>query len=300
MGVRWVKKPPSRKLNIGLLNLEPNIVNTAMMQVSKYYKYNHHNVWEYNPLFDYDKVYAFSLFDFTDKSFVPPNAICGGTGFDITSRLPKEIEECDYDWSLYPNCDYSIIWFSRGCIRNCPFCVVRKKEGYIHWVEPKNLNPNGKYIKIMDNNFFANPDWKHSMIFLHEWGQKVDMQGFDVRIFEREHGEALKTLKMHKLFKFAWDNPRENLDDKINLLLDYMKPHKLMCYVLIGFWSSMEEDLYRVEHLIDDFGIQPFVMPFNKSDEYQKLFARWVNNKKIFNQYSWEEFSDGRFVGDKE
>ena len=121
-----------------------------------------------------------------------------------------------------------------------------------------------------------------------------------MRIFEREHGEALKTLKMHKLFKFAWDNPRENLDDKINLLLDYMKPHKLMCYVLIGFWSSMEEDLYRVEHLIDDFGIQPFVMPFNKSDEYQKLFARWVNNKKIFNQYSWEEFSDGRFVGDKE
>ena len=93
----------------------------------------------YSPLYhnSYDKVYAFSLFDFTPKDYVRKDMIVGGTGFDIKSRLPKEIEDCDYDWSLYPNCDYSIVWFSRGCIRNCPFCVVRQKEGYIHPVEPK-------------------------------------------------------------------------------------------------------------------------------------------------------------------
>lgn len=294
MGVIWVKKPQTKKLNIGLLNLEPNIVNTAMMQVSKYYKKYQHNVYEYNPLFDYDKVYCFSLFDFTDKSFVPEGAICGGTGFDITSRLPPEIEAMDYDWSLYPDCDYSIIWFSRGCIRNCPFCVVRQKEGYIHWVEPKNLNPNGKYIKVMDNNFFANPDWKHSMIFLHEWDQRVDMQGFDIRIFTREQGEALSTLKMAKSFKFAWDNPRDNLDDKIRLLLEYMKPSKLLCYTLVGYWSTPEEDMMRINHLMDEFKIQPYVMPFDKHDTYQMLLANWVNNKRIFNRMSFEKFCESR------
>ena len=98
-------------MKIGLYNLEPKIVNTAMMQVSQYHKQKGDTVEIYSPLFhnSYDKVYAFSLFDFTDKGYVRDDMIVGGTGFDITSRLPKEIEDCDYDWSIYPNCNYSIL-----------------------------------------------------------------------------------------------------------------------------------------------------------------------------------------------
>ena len=277
-------------MNIGLYNLEPNIVNSAMMQVSQYYKEGGAEVYEYHPLFDYDKIYAFSLFDFTDKSFVTDEMICGGTGFDIKSRLPREIEECEYDWSLYPDCDFSIIWFSRGCFRKCPFCVVNEKEGNIHPVEPKNLNPNGKYIKVMDNNFFANPEWRNSIRQLRRWNQPVDLQGFDIRIFDEEQAEALSTLKFHKSFKFAWDNPRDNIDDKIELLLDYVKPYKLQCYVLIGYWSSPEEDYRRVMHLWDEYKIYSFVMPYDKFDRYQKNFARWCNNKYVFKSTNWEEY----------
>ena len=39
----------------------------------------------------------------------------------------------------------------------CPFCLVREKEGYIQTVEPVELNPKGKWIEVLDNNFFANP-----------------------------------------------------------------------------------------------------------------------------------------------
>lgn len=153
-------------MKIGLYNLEPKIVNSAMMQVSQYHKSLGDTVEMYSPLYHntYDKVYAFSIFDFTDKGYVRKDMITGGTGFDIESKLPKEIEECDYDYSIFPQCDYSIIWFSRGCIRKCPFCIVPKKEGYIHSVDPKNLNPNGKFIKVMDNNFFANPNWGGQLI----------------------------------------------------------------------------------------------------------------------------------------
>lgn len=252
-------------------------------------------IYIYSPLFheSYDKVYAFSLFDFTPKEYVRPDMITGGTGFDIQSRLPSVIEECDYDWSLYPDCDFSLIWFSRGCIRNCPFCVVRQKEGYIHSVEPKNLNPNGEYIKVMDNNFFANPNWREAVEYLHEWDQPIDMQGFDIRLFDEEQGLALQSLKHRKAFKFAWDNPRDNLDDKIELLLDYIKPSKLMCYVLIGYWSSEEEDLQRVMHLWDEYRIHAFAMPYDKFDKYQRAFARWCNNKIIFKTRSWQEYKDG-------
>jgi len=264
-----------------------------MMQVSQYYKDRGDKVWEYHPLFNYDKIYAFSLFDFTDKQFVTDEMIIGGTGFDISSRLPPEIEASDLDYSLFPKCDYSIIWFSRGCFRKCPFCVVHDKEGDIHPVKPKNLNPNGKFIKVMDNNFFANPEWRSAISQLQEWNQPVDFQGFDIRIFDEEQGEAINSLKHHHQFKFAWDNPKQNLDDKIELLLDYVKPSKLMCYVLIGFWSTEEEDLHRVMHLWDEYKIDAFAMPFDKHERYQKDFARWCNNKLIFKTRSWEEYKNG-------
>lgn len=280
-------------MNIGLYNLEPKINNPAMMQVSQYYKDRGDKVWEYHPLFNYDKIYAFSLFDFTDKQFVTDEMITGGTGFDISSRLPPEIEASDLDYSLFPKCDYSIIWFSRGCFRKCPFCVVHDKEGDIHPVKPKNLNPNGKFIKVMDNNFFANPEWRSAISQLQEWNQPVDFQGFDIRIFDEEQGEAINSLKHHHQFKFAWDNPKQNLDDKIELLLDYVKPSKLMCYVLIGFWSTEEEDLHRVMHLWDEYKIDAFAMPFDKHERYQKDFARWCNNKLIFKTRSWEEYKNG-------
>ena len=278
-------------MNIGLLNLEPTIPNSAMMQVSQYYKNKGANVYEWNPLYDYDKVYAFSLFDFTDKSFVTKDMIVGGTGFDVTSRLPKEIEESDLDYSIFPQCDYSMIWFSRGCFRNCPFCIVRQKEGYIHPVKPKNLNPNGKFIKVMDNNFFANPEWKSAVRQLLKWNQPVDIQGFDIRIFDEEQGEALKRLRHYHNVKFAWDNPRDNIDDKIELLLEYVKPRYLMCYVLTNFWSTFEEDYQRVMHLWDEYKIHPFVMQYKKGkDDEHSHFARWVNNKRIFKTRSWEDY----------
>ena len=282
-------------IRVGLYNLEPQINNSAMMQVSQYYKDNGHEVYIYSPLYHdwYDIIYAFSLFDYTDKRYVRKDMITGGTGFDISSKLPKEIEESNLDYSIFPDCNYSIIWFSRGCIRNCPFCVVREKEGYIQPVTPKNLNPNGEFIKVMDNNFFANPKWRDSIHQLQEWDQPVDIQGFDIRLFDEEQGHALNSLKHYHKIKFAWDNPKQNLDDKIELLLDYIKPHNLMCYVLIGYWSTEEEDLYRVMHLSEEYKIMSFVMPYDKFDNYQLNFARWCNNKVLFKTRSWQEYCDG-------
>jgi hypothetical protein len=33
---------------------------------------------------------------------------------------------------------------------------------------------------------------------------------------------------------------------------------------------------------LKEYGISPFVMPYNKKDKYQRSFARWVNHKAIF------------------
>lgn len=47
----------------------------------------------------------------------------GGTGWDLKKRLPPEIENMKPDDTLY-GIDYGMGFTSRGCIRNCKFCVV--------------------------------------------------------------------------------------------------------------------------------------------------------------------------------
>lgn len=278
-------------MRIGLFNLEPKVENTAMMQVSRYYKNQGVQVEKYSPLFysEYDKIYAFSLFDFTSKKNVTKDMIVGGTGFDLTTKLPPEIENCDLDYSLYPNCKTSYLWFSRGCIHHCPFCCVPKKEGMIHSVEPHNLNQKGKTITIVDNNPFVNPKWEEMLEFLIEEDKPVNFcSGVSLRDFNDLHGLALQKLRFHKQLNVAWDNPREDLRPKIEQLIRYIKPYKIQCYVLVGYWSTEEEDLYRIMWLKSK-GIDPYVMPYNKKSHYQLNLARWVN-RRIIAKCNWQDY----------
>lgn len=278
-------------MKIGLLNLEPQINNTALMKISGYHKKQGDTVEMYIDFFrnHYDKIYCSSLFDFTPKHQVPENAICGGTGFDIKKKLPKDIDDCDLDYSIFPDCKSSYVWFSRGCIRNCPFCIVRKKEGYIYSVDPTNINPRGTVIEIMDNNFFANPEWKNSEKYLDKWQQSINFNsGIDVRIFEPEQALFINKYKIKRVHT-AWDDPKIDLIPKFKEIIKHIKPYKIMAYVLIGFDSTPEEDLMRVTKLWE-LKIDPFVMPYNKKDKYQKRFARWVNHKAVFKTVKWEEY----------
>jgi hypothetical protein len=277
-------------MKIGLWNLEPKIENTALMQVSQYHKQRGDQVELYSPLFSYDKVYVFSLFSFTKKPVLKSNMLAGGTGFNPNSRLPKEIEDCNLDYSIYPNCETSYLWFSRGCFRKCPFCVVPTKEGLIHKTIPKNLNPNGKYISVMDNNFFANDYWKEAIEYLIDVGQPVDFQsGFDARIWRSEFGEELKKLKFKRQIRCAWDNPKDDLTEKLREMADNFGKSHIMVYVLIGYWSTLEEDISRVTK-IRELGLDAWVMPYNRQDTYQKAFMRWCNRHA---GCSWESYSYG-------
>lgn len=277
-------------MKIGIIDIEPKIVNTALMQISTYHKNKGDTVeWALPLAYDsYDKLYCSSLFDYTDKRNIPDRTVCGGTGYDIKKQLPPQFD-VDYDYLIYPDCDYSIVRLSRGCIRDCPFCVVQQKEGYIRIVQPKPLNPKGKYVVVQDNNFFANPSWSAAMKFLFAVNLPVDFQGVDIRLLDDRHCHALLMLKHHRQIKIAWDDPKDDLRDKLKWLTTKIKPYKIMCYVLIGYWSTPEQDLDRVLYL-DYLGMAPFVMPYDKKDTYQKRFARWVNHKAIFNSVPWEDY----------
>lgn len=248
----------------------------------------------------YDLIYKSKIFTFTpdpDATAWPCEVIKGGTGYDIASRLPDEIEASRLmDYDIYPNYDFSIQFLSRGCMRNCPFCLVQQKEGFIKPVDPADLNPRGRHIEVLDNNFFANPEWKEAVKYLMESGQKVNLHGVDARIMNEEQAFYLNRLRILKNIHIAWDLPTLDLTDKLKEVIKYLKPWKLTCYVLVGFNSTIEQDLYRLERL-RELRIRPFVMPYRDYEgkrqptQYAKDLAHWANRPELFSTCTFAEFS---------
>ncbi len=286
---------------IGLIDVDGhNFPNLALMRLAAWHKIHGDKVEWVEPMYwDYDRVYQSKIFTFSpdvNRTF-PCEVIKGGTGYDVRLRLPEEVElSTAMDYSIYPQYEFSIQFFSRGCIRHCPFCLVHDKEGLIHPVEPLQLNPNGKHIEVLDNNFFANPEWKSAVDYLLATKQKVNLHGVDIRIMDEEQAYWLNKLPLHKNVHIAWDLPQIDLTDKLREVIRYIKPWKLMCYVLVGFNSTIEQDMYRIERL-RELGIKPYVMPYrdfeNKTQpsQYAKDLAQYVNKPMIFNSCRFEDFS---------
>lgn len=296
-------------MKIRLLANDSKIPNLAIMKISAYHKGLGDDVDWYNPMFDYedtDVLYHSQIFTFTPKyQYYPINAtiIKGGTGINIQTKLPKEIDYIEeLDYSIYPDCNYSIQFLSRGCIRSCSFCIVRQKEGVIHQVKPLQLNPKGKFIMLLDNNFFACKEWRENIKILKSYNQPIDFnQGIDLRILTEEQCLALKSLKI-KTIHCAWDNYKDKnvIIPKLKMLCSYIKPYKITCYVLVGYENReiIDTDIERVL-LLDSMGIDPFAMgyvdynnPNYEKSKSVKDFCRWVNMKATFKSCTWDEYKN--------
>ena len=292
-------------MKIGLIDVDGhNFPNFALMKISAYHKNNGDIVeWAIDGLFSkhYDIVYASKIFTFSQdydySSIDCDQLIKGGTGYDIKSILPKEIEDSILmDYSIYPQYNFSIQFFSRGCIRHCPFCLVREKEGYINSAKVVELNPKGEWLEILDNNFFANPEWRNSADYIIKNNQPIKLHGVDVRIMDEEQAFYLNKFKMKQNIHIAWDLPKIDLTEKLKSMIKYIKPYKITCYVLIGYNSTIEQDLFRLQTL-KELGITPFVQPFrdyeNKRNptQYEKDLARWANRMWLFKSMDFKDYS---------
>src|SRR5574344_1401559 len=292
-------------MKIGLIDVDGhNFPNFALMRLSAYHKGIGDSVeWVDCGLFGkhYDKVMASKIFTFTDDyeySYLDCDELVkGGTGYDIKSKLPIDIEHSfAMDYTLYPEYSFSIQFFSRGCIRHCPFCLVHDKEGGIHSVKPSDLNPKGEWIEVLDNNFFANPNWHEAVDYLIENKQPINLHGVDVRIMNEEQSYYLNKLRLKRNIHIAWDLPQLDLEDRIKELLKHFSHNKVTCYVLIGFNSTIDQDLHRLD-ICKKYGITPFVQPYRdfenkrKPTQYEQDLARWANKMWIFKTCDFKDFS---------
>lgn len=259
------------------------------------------------PLDDFDEVYISCIYFQNQKrvldyasQFECPVSL-GGSGISLGSVLTTDMEHIMPDYSLY-NTDFSMGFTSRGCIRNCGFCIVPRKEGRIreHASIAEFLHPDHKKIVLLDNNFQASPLWKEKLQFIIDQGLKVNFnQGLDIRLMTLDFASMLAETSYYSFnfktrgFHIAFDSlkiERAFWDGVAHLEQAGIPPAHVMVYILVGYDSTFDDDLERVK-IVRDLGMKPYIMRYNqvRTPELNRL-ARWVN-RKYYEFIPWNQYS---------
>mgnify|MGYP000128571363 FL=1 len=257
----------------------------------------------WSPKGRYDLVYKSRVFTdtYSKDTIVVNNAdqvIQGGTGYGPGGKdLPYEIEHIRPDYFLYPRFLGTAYGFlSRGCPRNCGFCIVSGKEGR-RSVKVADLSEFWRgegEIKLLDPNLLACPDHEALLEQLAASRALVDFtQGLDIRLTTPDNIALLNKVRT-KAVHFAWDNPEEDLTEHFRRFVAHTairSDRNRRVYVLTNYGSTHEQDLYRVNTL-RALGYDPYVMIYERptAPKITRHLQRWVNNKRIF--HTVKDFKD--------
>ena len=284
-------------MRIGLIDVDShNFPNLALMKISAYHKKIGDEVEWCNHLVHYDIVYKSKVF--SDEYSVDDNTVInakkvvvGGTGYGLEGKLPDEIEHIYPDYSLYPKLtkDTAYGFLTRGCPRNCPFCIVSKKEGKIS-KKVANLSEfwrGQKNIKLLDPNILACKENRELLQQLVDSKANVDFtQGLDARLVTSKNIEILSKIKV-KMVHFAFDLIKDEKPIVEGLKMykqaTTIKEEKTGVYILTNYNTTIDEDLYRIKK-VQELGYRPYVMIFEKNKATKKLkeLQRWCNNRIIY------------------
>lgn len=277
--------------------------NYALMKISAYHKALGDTVEWFVPTERYDRVYSSKVFDFTPENpYLPPDTIKGGTGYDVHSRLPDEIESCYPDYSIYPECDYAIGYITRGCPNHCRWCIVPEKEGgitpYRTWQQL--VRPDTDKLVLMDNNILACDYGIGQLESLIGSGYRIDLnQGMDARLVTDKIARILSKLQWIRHIRFSCDStPQiEAIFRAADLLKGYgVKPYRLFVYLLVT--DDLENAAYRVNELKKLKGINIYaqaernvrqgIVPNKQQLEFTQ---RYVYSGK-YRSETWQEYCD--------
>jgi hypothetical protein len=292
-------------MKVAIAQVDGKWPNLALAKLTAWHRARGDKVEHFMPLSSYDRVYASKVFsDTPDDAYLPMDAVIGGTGYGTHRTLNDDIEATRPDFSLWPHWQKSMGFSTRGCVRRCPFCVVPEKEGRLRVVAEFGDIWDGQSSEcvLLDNNVTAASVEHFSSIYADAalYGVKVDFrQGFDVRLWTEEHlavvgGSPSASQYLH----FAFDSPA--LENDVRGVVRgwreaHLHPDRLVFYVLVGFDTTPEEDMYRID-LLTSLGANPFVMPYNRSDRYQRRLARWCNSVVVRKSCTFAEFVDNTRV----
>lgn len=314
--------------------------NLASMKIAGYYKELGNEVellLSYDDLDKYDKVFISKVFTDTpidEKVLELDNVEYNGTGFyyDKATPLPYEIEHHMPYYDLYKDwvddmiskgckkseffgyLHCSIGFMTRGCFRQCPFCVNRNyKKSVRHSHVQEFLDKNRRMIWLLDDNVFACADWKEIFEELNSANKRFSFrQGMDERLLTKEKCITLLNSNHINDYIFAFDNieDREIIEKKLQLWNECSKDynvHIVMFYAFCGFdradkydddfWRQDIIDLFERIKILMKYGCVPYIMRYKDyvNSPYRGTYinlARWCNQPSFFKKKSYREFCE--------
>ena len=134
-----------------------------------------------------------------------------------------------------------------------------------------------KKVCILNNNTFQDPRWYET--FQEIWDADltmIDENGDDLRVVDHDKALCLKNTKCQGKIHFAWDRMQdEHLIINGLEMIKKVKLNNVHIYVLIGYDTDLDQDLYRCQKIID-FGYDPYIMPYKKTKD-NKRFKRFID-----------------------
>lgn len=299
------------KRNIGLIDVDGtgNFPDLALMKLSAWHKKNGDEVEWYTIFGDYDIVYMSKVFTHTpDFGEIITNAKeirRGGTGYDLTTRLPPEAEKIIPDYSLYPFIDKKSAYgfLTRGCVRKCPWCIVPKKEGRIcKYQDVEEIAVNGRTrLVLMDNNILAAGDYaleQFDKIIRRRFAVDFN-QALDARLVDDVFADKMAKMRWIKYIRFGCDTNAQiaECERAISMLRDRGYTGKFFLYTILQ--GDIRECYDRVAHFRrkGDNKVTPFAQPYldfsrktQNIPEWQRDMARWANRKEIYETTDFVDF----------
>lgn len=280
-------------MRIALVDVDShNFPNLVLMKLAAWHRTRGDAVEWYSPLFSKpDRIYASKVFsftpDFTDYAAGDPEPVCGGTGYDPATRLPDEVEQTLPDYSIYPGWTSALGFLTRGCIRNCPWCIVPRKEGALQAVDDiERIAAGRRDVVLLDNNFLAAPEEfvREQLKKAAGLGLRLDFnQGLDARLITPENARLLAACRWIRFIRFSCDTAAmiEPIRRAVRLIRETGSRREIFCYMLVQDIGDAETRLRALVGL----GITPFAQPYRDftntaaTTKEQRDFARFANVK---------------------
>lgn len=295
-------------MRIGLVDVDGKgngFPNLALMKIAAYHKAQGDEVEWANPMFGkYDKVYKSKVFTFSedDGDIYDCEVIKGGTGYDIHSKLPTEIDSMQPDYSIY-NIDSKLAYgfLTRGCSNKCKWCIVPIKEGKVQpYRDVDDIAVDGRTnLILMDNNILASDYGLKQIEKIIERGYRVDFnQALDARLITPKIAELLAKVKWIDVIRLGCDTPKQVVEcERAMRLIDEARgtPKQYLLYTMLV--DDIKEAYARLSHWRDYKRVRLVAQPFRDFNnprqvvpQWQRDMARWTMRREIYARCDFKDY----------
>lgn len=300
-------------MNIGLIDVDKTrFPNLALGKIAAYHRSLGDSVEWVEPMYwDYDRVYQSKVFTFTPdtKCVFSCEVVKGGTGYDIHSVLPDEIDRLQPDYSIYSDIDSKTAYgfLTRGCPNKCKWCIVPLKEGNVHpYMDIDEITQGGRRtnVTLMDNNVLASDYGIAQLEKIADKGYRIDLnQGNSARLVNDEIAGLFARIRwIGSMIRFAADTPRQiaEVDEAMARIDSHRevlgkKPAQYLVYTMID--GDIGECYERLTYWRDNKRMRIVAQPFRDFNnpnqiipQWQKDMAHWANRRELWASCDFKSF----------